>query len=125
MHILNETRNTTLATRVRVADTLWTRGRGLIGMPPLQPGEALIICPCKGIHTWFMSYPIDVVYVDRENRVLDLDETVPPWRFGRVRPRSKYVIELPAGTLRRTSTQPGDQLMLAKDICPISHPLHE
>jgi uncharacterized membrane protein (UPF0127 family) len=110
MHIWNVTRDQVLATRIRVATHPWARGRGLIGMPPLQPGEALIIRPCKGIHTWLMSYPIDVIYVDREERVLDLDEAIPPWRFGRIRWQSAYVIELPAGVLRRTGTRPGDQL---------------
>lgn len=111
MRILNATRELILATQVRVADRLWTRGRGLIGMPPLQPGEALVIRPCKGIHTWFMSYPIDVLYADEADRVLDLDEAVPPWRLGRIRWQSAYVIELPAGTIWRTGTRPSDQLI--------------
>ncbi len=112
MQILNATRNISLATHARVADNLWSRGRGLIGSQPLRPGEALVIRPCKGVHTWFMSYPIDVLYVDHADQVLDMDEAMMPWRLGRPRARSRYVIELPAGTIQRTATQVGDQLVL-------------
>ncbi len=112
MVITNVTRQVQLATRAWVADNFWTRGRGLIARAPLQPGEALVIQPCKGVHTWFMSYPIDVIYVDSTDRVVDIDEAMRPWRLGRPRPRARYVIELPAGTVQRTGTQVGDQLAL-------------
>ncbi|MCD6291068.1 MAG: DUF192 domain-containing protein [Anaerolineae bacterium] len=112
MHIYNETRQINLATRPRVADNFWTRGRGLIGTRALQPGDALIIRPCKGVHTWFMSYPIDVIYVDEHDRVVDITPAMRPWRIGRPRLRARYVIELPAGTVQRSGTQIGDQLRL-------------
>jgi len=115
MRIVNKTREIELASHARVADNVWTRGRGLIGTRPLQPGEGLIIRPCKGVHTWFMSYPIDVIYVDREERVVALDPEMRPWRVGRPRARSRYVIELPAGTIQRTGTQVGDQLELVDE----------
>ncbi len=111
MQILDQTRGTTVASRVRVADNFLTRGRGLIGAPPLQAGEGLVIRPCKGIHMWFMKYPIDVVYVDREDRVVDVDENMRPWRLGRPRARARYVIELPAGAARASGVQVGDQLV--------------
>jgi len=112
IEILNATRNTCLATRARVADTSWSRARGLIGTPALPPGQALLIDPSMGIHTCFMSYPIDVVYVDQSDRVVDVDEAMPPWRLGKLRFRAVYVIELPAGAVGKTGTQPGDHLNL-------------
>ena len=117
--IWNETRRALLAAHARMADTFWARGRGLIGKRPLRPGEALILRPCKGVHTWFMAYPIDVVYVDGADRVLDLDQEMRPWRLGRPRPRARYVIELPAGTIRRTGTRVGDRLRVTEADRPL------
>lgn len=121
MQILDQTRGTTVASRVRVADNFLARGRGLIGMPPLQAGEGLVIKPCKGVHMWFMKYPIDVVYVDREDRVVDVDENMQPWRLGRPRPRARYVIELPAGAAGAAGVQVGDQLVLLGSPPVASH----
>jgi uncharacterized membrane protein (UPF0127 family) len=114
LEIQNVTRETCLATHARVADTSWSRARGLIGTPALPPGHALLIDPSMGIHTCFMSYPIDVVYVDVDDQVVDVDEEMPPWRLGKLRFKAIYVIELPAGTVKTTRTQPGDQLNLRR-----------
>ncbi len=110
VRIHNRTRRVDLATRAQVAETFWTRLRGLIGRASLEPGEGLIIRPCKGVHMWFMRFPIDVIYVGEEDVVIDIDEALPPWRIGRPRPQARYVIELPAGTVRATGTRIGDVL---------------
>ncbi len=109
----NATRGTALATRARIADTFWARLKGLIGKRDLARGEGLVIVPCKGVHMWFMRFPIDVVYVDKEGKVIDVDENLPPWAVGRPRPSSHFVVELPAGTVAETSTRPGDRIVLA------------
>ncbi len=106
----NVTRGQSLASSGRVADTFWTSLRGLIGAPPLHPGEALLIVPSNSIHTHFMSFPIDVLYVDRALKVVALDENMRPWRMGRIHRRAHFVVELPAGAIASTGTQVGDQL---------------
>ncbi len=106
----NLTRDITLVARGRVADNFWTRLRGLIGVRHLPEGDGLAIIPCSGVHCMFMSIPIDVLYVDREHRVVGLDEEMKPWAVGRPRRGAHYVIELPAGTIARTGTQVGDRL---------------
>ena len=106
----NTTRRQTLASSLRVADNIWTRFRGLIGAQPLQPGQGLLIMPCSSVHTHFMSFPIDVLYVDRTQRVVAVDADVAPWRFGKMRRGVRFVIELPSGVASATGTKAGDQL---------------
>jgi uncharacterized membrane protein (UPF0127 family) len=108
----NLTREMALVSAGRAADGFFSRLRGLIGSRPLEPGEGLLIVPCNSIHTHFMSFPIDVLYVDKALEVVAMDESMPPWRFGRYHRRAHFVIELPAGTLSATATQVGDQLQL-------------
>jgi uncharacterized membrane protein (UPF0127 family) len=110
IRVENVTRGQTLVTTGRVADTYWTQLRGLIGHKPLAEGEGLLIAPCSSVHTHFMSFPIDVLFVDRGQQVVGIDENLRPWRFGRFHRGVRFVIELPAGTAAATGTQAGDQL---------------
>ena len=71
----------------------------------------MIIAPSNAIHTFFMKFPIDVVYVTRDGRVVKCREHLVPWRVSGAL-RAFGVIELPAGTLARTPTVPGDQLVV-------------
>ena len=111
-HVQNLTRKQPVATSVGVADNTWTRMKGLIGAKPLQEGEGLLIIPCSSIHTHFMSFPIDVLYVNTDLQVVAIDENMAPWRFGRLRRGVRFVIELPAGTASATGTEVGDQLQI-------------
>ncbi len=110
LQVDNVTRNQPLVTRGRLAANPWTRLKGLIGVRALPAGDGLLIKPCNGVHCMFMSIPIDVLYVDRDDRIVGLDESMAPWRVGRIYGRSRYVIELPAGTIAATATAVGDQL---------------
>ncbi len=107
---MNVSRQQSLVTEGRVADNVWTRLRGLIGSQPLKDGEGLLIVPCQSIHTHFMGFPIDVLYVGAAGEVVALNRTLPPWRFGRYHRRARFVIELPAGTVEATGTEVGDHL---------------
>lgn len=112
VQVENLTRGQTLVATGRVADNYWTRLRGLIGHRPLAEGEGLIIVPCSSVHTHFMGFPIDVVYLDARQEVVGIDADLAPWRFGRFYRRVRCVIELPAGTASQTGTQVGDQLSI-------------
>jgi uncharacterized membrane protein (UPF0127 family) len=114
VEIYNVTRQAPLADRARMADSHRSRTLGLIGSPPPGPSEALVIDPSMGIHTWFMSYPIDVVYVGKNDRVLDIDEAIPPWRFGKIRFRAIYVIEMAAGAVKERGIRVGDELKIRR-----------
>ena len=112
VQVCNVTRDVLLVIHGRVADNPWTRLRGLIGVGHLPEGDGLLIKPCKGVHCMFMSIPIDVVYVSRDDRVVGVDEQMAPWRMGRLYRQSRYVLELPAGTIARSGTQVGDALQV-------------
>lgn len=110
VHVENLTRGEILATAVRVADNFWTRLRGLMGSAPLAPGGGLLIAPCKSVHTHFMRFPIDVVYLSEAHEVVGIDEHLAPWQFGRFYRGVRFVLELRPGSARATRTQVGDQL---------------
>jgi len=111
-YAFNQTRQNFLATDVRVANTHLQRLMGLMGSPrsSLHTGSALWIQPCHGVHTMFMRYPIDVVFLDRDCRVVKLEENVRPWRVTPVVVESATVLELPAHTVFNTGTKVGDLL---------------
>src|SRR5207249_8963562 len=118
IRIVNQTRNSTLADRGELARSFWSRGRGLMGHAALPDGYALIIYPEWSIHTFFMRIPIDVLFVDRGNRVVGLRRKMPPNRpFAGVPPwRGRYVIEMPAGVIDATGTALGDRLALTPPL---------
>lgn len=108
--ITNATRETDLGDRVEIADRGAVRRKGLLGRNSLAPGEGLWIVPCEAVHTFGMRFPIDLVYLDRKKRVQKVKSAVPAWRFsGALSAHS--VLELPAGTVEKSRTQKGDQLL--------------
>lgn len=110
--LLNVTRGSIIARDVTVADTHLKRLRGLIGRPPLGESEALVIRPSQGIHTFFMGYPIDVAYVDADDRIIRILSGIRPYRFGPIDLRTRYVVEFAAGVLSRSGTAEGDTIAL-------------
>ena len=114
IEITNQTRGCVLAADGELARSFWARGRGLMGRASLPDSYALIIYPESSIHTFFMRVPIDVLFVDRSDKVIGLREAMPPSRpFAGVAPwRGRYVIEMPAGVIATTRTALGDQLVL-------------
>ena len=112
LHVHNATRDVTLVNKGRVANNYFSRLKGLIGVKQLDAGDGLLINPCKDIHTHFMAMPIDVLYVDAHNRVVGIDPEMKSWRFGRRRRQARFVIELPSGTVARTGSAVGDELVV-------------
>jgi uncharacterized protein len=90
-----------------------SRRRGLLGRQSLPAGCAMIIAPCSSIHTFFMRFPIDVVFAGRDGRVVKVYHELPAWRVA-LAWKGFAVIELPAGTLRPSETRPGDFLQIAR-----------
>jgi len=94
MKLINATRDAVLATHLFVADSYLARLRGLIGHEPLSEDAALWIRPCQQVHTHFMGYPLHVVFVDAEQRVLRVVEHMRPWRVSPWVRQAQSVIEL-------------------------------
>jgi uncharacterized protein len=107
----NLTRHTQLGANVRLAGDGANRRKGLLGRDGLGAGEGLWIIPCEAVHTFWMRFPIDLIYLDRECRVVKVRSNVRPWRLSACL-RAHSVIELAAGTAGRTETTRGDTLSL-------------
>jgi uncharacterized membrane protein (UPF0127 family) len=111
-HVLrHEASGRTLAHTIEAAFDSKSRRRGLLGRDAMAEGTALIIAPCNSIHTWFMRFPIDVIFARKDGTVVKACEAVPAWRM-RAALRAHSTIELPAGALRSCHVAPGDRLLI-------------
>ena len=98
---------------LRTAESLFARLKGLLGRSALPRGQALWLRPCNGIHTFGMCFPIDVVILDGEQRVLDAVHDLPPNRVTKIYRRAASVLELPAGTLAGMPLEIGERVVIA------------
>ncbi len=118
MVILNLTRQSVPARNARYASSFGARLSGLIGKRFSPALDGMVFDRCNAIHTFFMRYPIDVIFADEKYQVLKTVAAFPPWRPFLACKNAFYVIELPAGTLESTATAPGDQLDLTGALSP-------
>ncbi len=106
--VINERSGRVVATAVRQAEGAWGTFRGLMLKKLLTEGHGLLFRPARGIHTHFMRFPIDLVFLDEAGTVTKVREAMRPWRFDFT--HAAGVIELNAGAVRVSDTQPGDRL---------------
>ena len=92
-----------------LAETMFARLRGLLGRRGLAEGEGMLLRPASSIHTAFMRFAIDAVFVDKENRVVKVAPEIRPWRAAACR-GARAVLELPAGEAERRGIRPGVSL---------------
>ena len=112
----NLTRATSVAAHCRVAKSLRDRTIGLLGTPGLASGEGLLIERTQSIHMFFMRYPIDVVFVDRDARVTRTVAGLRPWRVVWWARGARDCLELPVGSLAASGTATGDQLSMSAPV---------
>lgn len=112
VRVINQSKGTVLAEACGEARSFLARGKGLMGHPGLATGEGLLIDPCSSVHSFFMRFPIDVVFADAQHRVVGFTETMVPNRPFAGAWRARYVVELPAGTIAASGTTLGDQLVI-------------
>ncbi len=112
MSAFNQTRNTVIASQVEKADTALLRMKGLLGKKEMQKDYGLWI-PSSGsmIHTFFMHFPIDVIFLSKTNQVVKLIPNMVPSRLSPWVCSAKSVLELSAGTIEKNGTQVGDQVV--------------
>jgi len=110
--VTNSTKRTTLVSELEVAETGWQRMRGLLGRSSREfpKGKGLWLRSCEGIHTIGMAFPIDVAYLDGQNRVRHMYHGLRPFRIGKITWEVRSVLELPAGILKESRTEIGDVL---------------
>lgn len=95
---------------LELAEAMGRRSRGLIGHAPLHSGQGMLIRPCRWIHMFGMAFSIDVIYVNRVGRIVAVTEDLRPNRIDRPVFSALYVVELPAGEIRRTGLSVGDSV---------------
>jgi hypothetical protein len=110
VQVVNVTRQTLVALEVKMADNPLTRLSGLMGKRGLSPSHGLWIVPCNNIHSCFMRFEFDAIFVDKNNTVLHLVEYMKPWGISKMVRGGRAVLELPGGTIASTGTEVGDQL---------------
>jgi uncharacterized membrane protein (UPF0127 family) len=106
--VINERTGQVVGSEVRQAAGPWQSFKGLMLVKSLPDGHGLLFRPAKGIHTQFMRFPIDVVFLDKDDRVTKVREAMPPWRFDFT--MAAGCIEFNPGHARANDIQPGDRL---------------
>jgi uncharacterized membrane protein (UPF0127 family) len=114
LRVQNDTRGFVLGTRVHLANTFVRRAVGLVGRR-LGQGEGLLLMPCRSVHTFGITRPLDIVLFDRQGRVVAVREQLRPRRFTAVFSQAFGVLELPEGTVRRSGTRVGDRVTWQPD----------
>jgi uncharacterized membrane protein (UPF0127 family) len=112
LRVVNVTRQKVLAEDAIPARTFWQRLRGLMGRPFLPAGEGLVLFGDNSIHSFFMRFPIDVLYIDGENSVIRLTRGMRPWRVGPLVRGCCVIVELSPGVIEATGTDSGDRILL-------------
>jgi uncharacterized membrane protein (UPF0127 family) len=112
--VVNATRNAVLADKAEKADDAWARFVGLMGRAGLAEGEGMEITRCSGIHTFFMRFALDVLFLDDAGTVIRAIEAIAPWRMTRFYSAATRVVELPPGVISRSGTKEGDRIEVSE-----------
>lgn len=112
--LVNEETGQDFVSRLRVALTPWERMRGLLGRDGLDPGEGMLFPNCSSVHTLFMRFTIDVVYLDREYHVRKITPRLRPWRFSGCW-GAAHTLELPSGHVVDSDVAVGARLRLVEE----------
>lgn len=107
MKLINKETNTIISLNLQIADTYFKRLKGLMFTKELSAQNSLQIIPCKEIHTFFMNYNIDVLYLDSNNKIISIDENLKPCKIGKLVINAKYIIELPDGKIKENDIKVG------------------
>lgn len=112
MKLINTENRSVVAGNLRRADTFWRRLRGLSFTRRLPEGDALLISPCHSVHTCFMRYPIDILFLNDEFRVVGCCCGLRPYRLSPIFRGAKHVVELPAGSIAKLGIRDGHILAI-------------
>lgn len=112
LEILNRTKGSVVCSHGCMADTALLRLVGLLSRTMLEPGTGLLIKPSSGVHTFGMRFPIDIISLNKDNRVLGAWANIGPWKIRGLGFRTCSVLELPAGRIEDCSIEVGDELVI-------------
>ena len=108
--LMNQTKNLLICSDLETADSFWKRMKGLLGRSEMKETEGLWIKSCSSIHTYFMKFPIDVAFVDKNLKVTKISQSVTPGRLLFSTIGSRHVFEFGSGRLNNNNLEVGDQL---------------
>jgi uncharacterized membrane protein (UPF0127 family) len=109
----NTTKNVEVSKNVIVANSFFKRLKGLMFTKEFPQDSTMYISPCRQIHTFFMNYAIDVLYLDKDNVILDVDENIKPGRIGKKVKGTVSVVELPANKIRKLNMEIGHSVQVS------------
>jgi len=110
MKLINKNNEIILSDKLKIANNPLSRMIGLLGKRKLNKGEGLYIIPCNSIHSFFMKFKFDVIFINKKNKIVYLIEDMPAWRASKICFSANSVIELPSGVIKETKTNIGDIL---------------
>jgi len=110
MLLVNKTTNSVVSENIMVANTFFKRLKGLMLTKELPEQDALHIIPCNEIHTFFMNYSIDVLYLDKDKRIVHMDEEMEPGKIGKKVKNAISVVELPGGKVKTANLKIGQSV---------------
>ena len=125
MIVKNTDRATVLGEAIEVAATAAQRAKGLLGRDCLSAGEGLLFKGCSSLHTFFMQFPIDIIYSDKEGKVLKVAKEVLPFKLVLAPLRAYFAVELPAGAIQASATKVGDHLDFVEVSIEVLQPTPE
>lgn len=114
MRLVNLENAQIIAESIESANTFFKRLKGLMFRQELSPGSGIYLYPCNAIHTFFMKFPIDVLYIDKDWRIVGMEEHLQPGKVGKKFSAATSVIELESGSIRLNSIQRGQIVKLLK-----------
>jgi uncharacterized membrane protein (UPF0127 family) len=106
----NSDRGTVLGEAIEVAESAVGRVKGLLGRECLEDGQGLLFNHCSSLHTFFMHFPIDVLFMDKKGKVLKSAPGVKPFKLVAAPLKAQYALELPVGSISKSQTKVGDKL---------------
>lgn len=112
MRIVNLRNNAVLAEKARIADSFFSRLTGLLNRRSLEKGEALILSPSNCVHSFFMRFRIDAIFLDKSGKVVGLLPSFKPFRTSRIYFNSSVTIELPENSIKSSQIQLGDTIKI-------------
>ena len=110
MKLINKKNDKILANNLKIADNFFKRLIGLLGRKALDKGEGLHIIPCNSIHSFFMKFNFDAIFLNKNNEVVYLIEEMPAWHVSKICFSAYSVVELQSGVIKETETSISDVL---------------
>ncbi|GIW21844.1 MAG: hypothetical protein KatS3mg068_0851 [Candidatus Sericytochromatia bacterium] len=114
LQIINTRNNKVIGSNIILGNTLLLRLIGLIGKKELKEDEGILLTPCNSIHMMFMKIPLDIIFLDSENKIIKVIENIKPWKISPIVLKAKSVLELPINSIKKNDLQINDKLDIIK-----------